>query len=86
MKATGWNTWNTRSVLSHVLMPEALALNLSFCHYGLLTQVTDACFSSRPLAATSGVKLAASGIKPRMLRVSPGAHAYDGSYTAVSIH
>lgn len=26
--ARGWNTWNTRSVLSHVLLPEGLALNL----------------------------------------------------------
>ena len=25
--ATGWNTWNTRSVLSHVLLPEGLAVN-----------------------------------------------------------
>ena len=26
--ATGWNTWDTNSVLSHVLFPEGLALNL----------------------------------------------------------
>ena len=26
--AQGWNTWNTRSVLSHVLLPEGIALNL----------------------------------------------------------
>jgi hypothetical protein len=24
----GWNKWNTRSVLSHVLLPEGFALNL----------------------------------------------------------
>ena len=26
--ATGWNTWNTRSVLSHVLLPEGFSINL----------------------------------------------------------
>ncbi len=26
--ARGWNTWNTRSVHSHVLLPEGLAINL----------------------------------------------------------
>ena len=26
--AVGWNTWNTRSVLSHVLLPSAFSLNL----------------------------------------------------------
>ena len=26
--ASGWNTWNTRSVLSHVLLPQGFALNL----------------------------------------------------------
>lgn len=24
-----WNTWNTRSVLSHVLLPECFAINLA---------------------------------------------------------
>ncbi|MFW5709892.1 MAG: MGH1-like glycoside hydrolase domain-containing protein [Bacteroidota bacterium] len=31
--ATGWNTWNYRSVFSHVLMPEAFAVNLGFKDY-----------------------------------------------------
>ncbi|HQT91874.1 MAG TPA: hypothetical protein PL001_07590 [Candidatus Kryptobacter bacterium] len=26
--AAGWNTWNTFSVMSHVLLPEGLAFNL----------------------------------------------------------
>ena len=26
--AKGWNTWNTYSVLSHVLLPESFAINL----------------------------------------------------------
>ena len=31
--ARGWNTWNTRSVLSHVLLPEGFAVNLGFKEY-----------------------------------------------------
>jgi hypothetical protein len=31
--ASGWNTWNTRSVLSHVLLPQAFALNLAVKTY-----------------------------------------------------
>src|SRR4051812_31963118 len=31
--ASGWNTWNTRSVLSHVLLPEAFSLNVCFKTY-----------------------------------------------------
>ena len=29
----GWHTWNNRSVLSHVHMPDGLALNLAFKEY-----------------------------------------------------
>lgn len=31
--ANGWNTWNTRSMLSHVLLPEGFALNLGVKEY-----------------------------------------------------
>jgi len=31
--ARGWNTWNTRSVLSHVLLPSGFALNLGVKEY-----------------------------------------------------
>ena len=27
--STGWNTWNYQSMLSHVLLPEGLAINLN---------------------------------------------------------
>ena len=32
-QAAGWNTWNSRSVLSHVLMPEGFAVNLGLKTY-----------------------------------------------------
>jgi hypothetical protein len=30
---TGWNTWNVRSVLSHVLLPEAFTISLGLKVY-----------------------------------------------------
>ena len=39
--AQGWNTWNTRSVLSHVLLPEGFALNLCPVSYTHLTLPTN---------------------------------------------
>ena len=29
----GWHTWNVRSVLSHVHMPDGFALNIAFKEY-----------------------------------------------------
>lgn len=29
----GWHTWNVRSVLSHVHMPDGFALNIGFKEY-----------------------------------------------------
>lgn len=83
--ATGWNTWNTRSVLAHVLMPDALEINLSFRHYGMLKEIRDASFGITEQSATAGVRLAASEVRPRKSGVNPGRHAYDGSYTNVSV-
>lgn len=83
--AAGWNTWNTGSVLSHVLMPDALAVDLSFRHYGMLKVVKDASFGVTEQAATAGVRLAESQMRARKVGVNPGRHAFDGSYTSVSV-
>lgn len=83
--ARGWNTWNTRSVLSHVLLPDGLALNLSFCHFGMLAVVTDAFFGAKNIGATAGVRLSGAAIAPRQIRIEPGPHAYDGSYTRLAV-
>lgn len=43
--ACGWNTWNTRSVLSHVLLPGGFALSLGLKEWRkrryLLTKTVD---------------------------------------------
>jgi hypothetical protein len=70
--ARGWNTWNTRSVLSHVLLPEGLAINLAFKqHYWLEEQ-----YLKETLIGRQG---------KRAEQVRPGPHAYDGSFTRLDI-
>jgi hypothetical protein len=39
--ARGWNTWNTRSVLAHTLLPEGFALNLAFKQVKWLVDLTE---------------------------------------------
>ena len=68
----GWNTWNTRSVLQHVLLPEGFAVNLAFKqHYWL-----DEKYLGEALIGRRG---------KRVEEVRPGPHAYDGSYTCLDI-
>ncbi|MCP5053212.1 MAG: hypothetical protein GY940_38965 [bacterium] len=70
--ASGWNTWNTRSVLSHVLLPEGFALNLSFKqHYWL-----EEKYLKEALIGRSG-----KGAE----EIRPGPHTYDGSFTRLDI-
>lgn len=70
--ATGWNTWNTRSVLSHVLLPEGFALNLAFKqHYWL-----DERYLAEALIGRSGEAAE---------KITPGSHSYNGSYTKLTL-
>lgn len=70
--ASGWNTWNTRSVLSYVLLPQGLAVNIGVKSNGITTHryVHEAYISTKEL---------------RPETVVAGYHAYDGSYTECSI-
>lgn len=62
----GWNTWNTRSVLSQVLLPESFTINLAIKdHSGNILEET----------------LIGRDHYGSKERVIPGPHAYDGSYT-----
>ncbi|HBT94486.1 MAG TPA: hypothetical protein DEB23_09665 [Chitinophagaceae bacterium] len=62
----GWNTWNTRSVMSQVLLPESFSINLAIKdHSGNILEET----------------LIGRDHYGSKERVIPGPHAYDGSYT-----
>jgi hypothetical protein len=67
--ARGWNTWNTNSVLSHVLLPEAVAIDF------YLKDPNGAILKN----ALMGRRGSANET------VWPLAHAYDGSYTSLII-
>ncbi len=69
---SGWNSWNTRSVLSQVLLPEGFAVNLAFKqHYWLEEQ-----YLAETLIGRRG-----RGVE----QVRPGPHAWDGSYTRLDL-
>jgi hypothetical protein len=69
--ATGWSTWNTRSVLSHALLPEGFGVNLAFKQVRWLDE---------PYLREVLIGQAEDGLKVR-----PGPHTMDGSYTRLEI-
>jgi len=70
--ASGWNTWNTRSILSFVSLPEGFAINLAFKqHYWLEEQYLKETLIGR------------TGERAEIIR--PGPHTYDGSFTRMDI-
>lgn len=68
--ARGWNTWNTRSLLSHVLLPEGFAINLGLKEYAGSNQLTEA------LIGRQG---------EHDEKIHPGIRAYDGSFTELTL-
>jgi putative isomerase len=68
--ASGWNNWNTRSVMSHVLLPDKLAINI---------YAKDNKSGRLLKEAFIGNKVEGSE------KAIPGDHTYDGSYTDLNI-
>jgi hypothetical protein len=68
--ARGWNTWNTRSVLSHVLLPDGIAINLGFKHYAGGDYLKEALIGRRG---------------EHDEKIHPGPRTYDGRYTELRI-
>ena len=76
----GWNTWNVRSVLSHVLMPDSFAVSLGIksYHSGLcLREALIGRDSKKGGSGTAGPENAE--------RILPGPHAYDGTFTSLEL-
>jgi hypothetical protein len=68
--ARGWNTWDTRSVLTQVLLPDALGVSFGLKEYYRGTSLRTAQIGRR----TEGAET-----------VTLGRHAYDGSYTETTV-
>jgi len=71
----GWHTWNVRSVLSHVHMPDGLALNVTFKEY------RQGHYLKETLV---GRFVNEYGREPAETAF-PGAHAFDESYTQMRL-
>ena len=67
----GWNTWNTRSVLSHVLLPDCFAINLQLINHQLGDTLKEALIGRESYGSKE--------------LVIPGPHAYDGAYTELTV-
>jgi hypothetical protein len=66
----GWNTWNVRSVLSHVSLPEGAAISLGVKDYSAGYCLREALIGRRG---------------DTVEQIIPGYHAYDGSYTCLTL-
>jgi hypothetical protein len=66
----GWNTWNTYSVLSHVLLPDALSINIYARDYESERTLKNAFIGNKV---------------PRSEVAIPGDHTYNGSYTDLKV-
>lgn len=71
--AQGWNTWDTHSVMTEVLLPEAFAI-----HAGIKQRSTE---GSDDFLRSALIGELAEG-EPQ---VFPGPHSYDGSYTDMKL-
>lgn len=71
--AQGWNTWDTHSVMTEVLLPEALAVKVGIQHR---TTSAQESFLDSALIGRQGAQDE---------RVIPGPHSYNGSYTDMKL-
>ena len=71
--ARGWNTWDTHSVMTHVLLPEGLAIQIGVKHQ--TTEGSDSFLSSALIGR----------LGKEDERVIPGPHSYNGSYTDLKL-
>lgn len=69
----GWNTWDTNSVATQVLLPEGLAIHLGLKHNATLGG--DAFLGDTLIGR----------LQQGAEQVVPGAHAWDGSYTDLHV-
>ncbi|MCC6680768.1 MAG: hypothetical protein IT445_07685 [Phycisphaeraceae bacterium] len=88
--ARGWNTWDTRSVLRHVLLPQGLGVTFGFAAPDKLVWMHGDVFPGRvSVGRTHGTKLTSMDKKLPVgdtVDVLPGRHAYDGSYTQLEVN
>ena len=81
----GWQTWNSRSVLSHVMMPEGLGINLGLKDYKEPGLLDAALIGSDVVSGRSKDVEAQPHAMAQAASVTPYAHAYDNSFTELKL-
>ncbi len=71
--ATGWNTWDVHSVITQVLLPAGLAIQMGIDRRTALNG--DAFLQSALIGR----------LNPSEEQVTPGPHAWNGSYTSLKL-
>ena len=74
--ATGWNTWDSRSVLRFVLLPQGLTIDLGLKRHDWLEESH---------LAEALIGRSASATEPSVESIQPDLHALDGSYMALRV-
>ncbi len=80
--AKGWNTWNTRSVLSQVMLPEGFAINVCLKEYRAGRYLKESLIGRFQPKTDPGLDYRGGEL---VEIVTPAEHAYDGSYTKLKI-
>jgi len=75
----GWNTWNTNNMLSHVLLPNGFEIFLGIKEY------SSPDFLAEALMGRIGSAESPQRYDNSFEQIRPGAHSFDGTYTALSI-
>ncbi|MDX1358973.1 MAG: hypothetical protein R3232_09100, partial [Clostridia bacterium] len=75
----GWNTWNVRSMLSHVLMPHGFEINIGIKEYA------EGGFLSEALLGRKSGSNFAQRMHDGIEEVLPGSHSYSGDYSQVTV-
>lgn len=78
-KLKGWNTWNVRSMLSHVLMPHGFAINIGIKEYQEGDFLIETLLGR--LEEGNHVQRMLSGVE----KVYPEAHSMNGEYTRIKV-
>lgn len=87
--ARGWNTWDTRSVLHHVRLPDGLCIALGFAAPDRLVWLNEAFFGRKLMGRTPGTMLTSMDKTLPIedhVEVRPGIRSYDGSYTELELN
>ncbi len=85
--AKGWNTWDTRSVLRHVILPEAFCIKLGFHQYANLTRQSDSFFGTILVDHVQGTTFTDDISKNdrNKIVIKPGIRTHDGHYTSLEL-